>query len=265
MATWDQHGDGVYSMRYASLDLNIGAVVCPEGVLLVDTRATRPQARQVVDDLRQITKQPVRWVVNTHHHWDHTFGNCEFPQAAIWGHERCVDALRDFGESMRAQVKQFAPEHAADLDAVDIVIPVHTYTTEITVSFGGRTIELRHPGRGHTDNDTVVIVPDSGVVFAGDLIEESAPPSFSDSYPFEWPEAARAVAGWAGGVVVPGHGAPVDASFVRAQAEHLSEVSALARQHHDAGLTAEQAAAEPGPFPERALLDAYTRAWEQIT
>ena len=95
---WIEHGDGVFSKRYESLDLNVGAVVCGDGVLVVDTRAHHGQARDLLADLRRITPHPVRWVVNTHHHWDHTFGNAVLLPAAIWGHERCALALRLRGE-----------------------------------------------------------------------------------------------------------------------------------------------------------------------
>jgi glyoxylase-like metal-dependent hydrolase (beta-lactamase superfamily II) len=235
----------VFSKRYASLDLNIGLVVCPDGLLLVDTRATRAQARQLKEDIREVSRLPV-------------------PDAAIWGHAQCGPTLTENAERMRGEVKRMAPHHAADLDEVTIVPPHHTFTDEITIAFGGRTVQLRHFGPAHTDNDTVVIVPDADVVFAGDLVEESAPPGFGDSYPFQWPAVDRALASIAGGVVVPGHGAPVDAAFVLAQAEELAEVARVASDRNAAGMTPEQAAAEGGPYPERTLIDAFTRAWEQL-
>lgn len=263
MAPWTQHAEGVYSKRYASLDLNIGLVVCREGLLLIDTRATGAQARQLKDDIREVSRLPVRWIVNTHHHWDHTFGNGEFEEAAIWGHTRCGPSLLENAERMREEVKRMAPDHAADLDAVTIVPPHHTFADEITIAFGGRPVQLLHFGPAHTDNDTIVVVPDADVVFAGDLVEESAPPSFGDSYPFEWPGVARRLASTAGGAVIPGHGAPVDAAFVLAQAADLEAVADLARERHEAGMTPEEAAAAGGPYPERTLTEAFTQAWEQ--
>lgn len=262
--TWTELGDGVFSWRYRSLDLNVGAVICPTGVLLVDTRATPVQARELRADLSRLTRLPVQWVVNTHHHWDHTFGNAEFSEAAIWGHERCADALTRHGESMRTQVQALAPDHADELAAVVITPPTHTFRSEITVSFGGREVELRHLGRGHTDNDVVVMVPDALVVFAGDLIEESAAPGFADSYPLEWPDTLRFLADLAGGVVVPGHGAAVDAAFVRTQASELQVVADAATQRHRAGMTVAEAVGAGGPYPERNMTDAFTRAWEHL-
>src|SRR4030042_1829872 len=77
---------------------------------------------------------------------------------------------------------------------------------------------------GHTTNDIVVVVPDAGVLFAGDLIEESSPPYFQDSYPLEWPDTVVALLEMAQGPVVPGHGAVVDRAFVAAQHQDPAEV-----------------------------------------
>jgi len=94
---WTEVETGVFVRRHRSLDLNVGAVVCGDGVLVIDTRATHVQAAEMVESLRPIPRLPVRWVINTHHHWDHTFGNQVFPDAAIWGHERCAEAMRLYG------------------------------------------------------------------------------------------------------------------------------------------------------------------------
>jgi len=180
--------------RHRSLDLNIGAVVCGDGVLIIDTRASHVQAAEMVESLKDFTRLPVRWVINTHHHWDHTFGNQVFPEAALWGLERTAEAMRTQGEAMRAQVKAMAPDHADTLDQVVITPPRLTFATTATLTFGGTVVELRHLGRGHTDNDIVISLPERNALFAGDLIEEGAPPSFNDSFPLDWPETVTA--GW---------------------------------------------------------------------
>jgi glyoxylase-like metal-dependent hydrolase (beta-lactamase superfamily II) len=260
---WIEIGDGVHVRRHRSLDLNVGAVICPGGILLIDTRASHRQGRDLHRSLDGF-HLPVRWVINTHHHWDHSFGNAVFEGSAIWGHTRCADALREHGEAMRRSVIERAPEHTAEFEEVVIKPPTFTFTTESQVSFGGREVVLRHLGRGHTDNDIAVFIGDAGVVFAGDLIEEGAPPSFNDSFPLEWPDTAATLAAASGGVVVPGHGAVVDAAFVNTQQAELAEVASLAREYHSEGVTPEVAAARGGPYPVSVLQNAFSRAWGQL-
>jgi glyoxylase-like metal-dependent hydrolase (beta-lactamase superfamily II) len=261
MYDWLELGDGVFSRRYRSLELNVGAVVCGEGILLIDTRAHHGQADELLRDLRRVSPHPVRWVLNTHHHWDHTFGNAVFLPAAIWGHERCAEVLAAHGERMREEVKAWAPDLAEVFDEVEITPPEHTFRESVTLRLDGRTVEFRYLGRGHTDNDVVVLVPDSDVVFAGDLIEESAPPAFQDSFPLEWPEAVTALLELVAGPVVPGHGRVVEREFVAAQQQDLAAVAGLAVERHAAGMSAAEAASAGGPFGPEPLLDAFTRAW----
>lgn len=257
---WTEIGDGVFVRRHQSLDLNIGAVMCPGGILLVDTRASHRQARELQRSLDRF-RRPVRWVINTHHHWDHTFGNGVFEDSKIWGHERCASALREHGDRMLRSVVEMAPEHADEFGEVVITPPAFTFASEASVSFGGREVTLRHLGRGHTDNDAAIFVDDAGVVFAGDLVEEGAPPSFSDAFPLEWPDTAAALAAVSGGIVVPGHGAVVDAAFINTQQAELAEVARLGRERHTAGMTPETAASQGGPYPANVLETAFSRAW----
>lgn len=261
---WTEHGDGVFSRRYRSLDLNIGVVVGDGGLVVVDSRANHAQGRELARDL-EVFGLPVKWLINTHHHWDHTFGNAMFAAAAIWGHTRCAEILRTGGEAMRSLVKEAAGEEAAAFDEVVITPPQFTFTSEVTVTFGGRQIEMRHLGRGHTDNDVVIAIPDAGVLFAGDLVEQGAPPAYNDAFPFEWPATASALLALADGVVVPGHGAAVDAPFAATQRDEISEVARLATERHAAGMTVAQAAEQGGPYPIEVMATAFARAWEQAS
>lgn len=119
---FDQLGEGVYRRRYESLDLNVGVVVGDDAVLVVDTRSTRREAEELLGELRQLTSLPVRWVVNTHWHFDHTFGNGVFADVEIWGHELCQIALAERGQDMLAGVREWFPEERhSEIDDVRIV------------------------------------------------------------------------------------------------------------------------------------------------
>jgi glyoxylase-like metal-dependent hydrolase (beta-lactamase superfamily II) len=264
MSDWTEHGAGVFSRRYPFLDLNIGLVICGDGSLVIDTRSHYREARQLQDEVRSITSCPVRWVVNTHHHWDHTFGNALFLPAPIWGHRRCAETLRSSGELMRREVQSWAGDEEGLFAEVVITPPDHLFDAGIDLVLDGRAVELRHLGRAHTDNDVVVRLPDAGVVFAGDLVEESAPPSFDDSFPLEWPDALSRLVDLVAGPVVPGHGAVVDAAFVVAQQTDLDLVAELANERHAAGMTVPDAAAAGGPFPAAVLRTAFSRVWPAL-
>jgi glyoxylase-like metal-dependent hydrolase (beta-lactamase superfamily II) len=116
--------------------------------------------------------------------------------------------------------------------------PDHTLTIAADVDVGGRLVELRYLGRGHTDGDIVVRVPDADVLFAGDLLENGATPWFGDGYPIDWPATVDRLRSLATGVVVPGHGAESDRSLVERQLAEFRLVAALARRVHDGRLIA---------------------------
>ena len=175
--------------------------------MVIDTRSTHVQAREILTDLRELTAAPVSVVVDTHGHFDHAYGNHVFRPAPIWGHERCVTFMERTGEQRRAAIATNEPEIAADIPEVVIDPPDKTFSETAFVDVGDRrVVELRFLGRGHTDHDIVVGVADAGVLFAGDLLENGAVPWFGDGYPLDWPETAFGVAELAFGVVVPGHG-----------------------------------------------------------
>lgn len=244
---WQELADGVFRRRYASLDLNVGLVVGAERVLVIDTRAHHGQADELLAHVREVTALPVDVVVNTHHHWDHTFGNARFRGAELVGHERCRQRLVDEGADVVAHLSTAAwlPDEARRAIAqVDVCPPTTVMTDALDVDLGGLVARLSHLGRGHTDNDVVVTVGD--VVFAGDLVEEGAPPSFGDAYPREWVATLDRLLPTITGTVVPGHGDVVDHAFVAEQRDAIQravdgepvfadEVMAVVRARLDAG------------------------------
>lgn len=245
---WVELGDRVFVRRYAFFDQNIGVVLGDDAALVIDTRSTHAQAREIVADLRRLTPSPVRVVVDTHGHFDHAYGNHVFRPAPIWGHEGCVAFMARTGEARRSRIAADNPEISADLPEVVIDPPDKTFSETAHVEVGGRRVVLRFLGRGHTDHDIVIEIRDAGVLFAGDLLENGAVPSFGDAYPLDWPETAARVAELTTGVVVPGHGDPGRREFADAQAAAIAELAFLARRVRDGDLTLDEAVART-PFP----------------
>jgi glyoxylase-like metal-dependent hydrolase (beta-lactamase superfamily II) len=228
--TWREIGEGVLVGRYRYYDQDIGAIVAADGVLVVDTRTTGGQAREIRDDIAALTGLPIRWFVNTHWHYDHAFGNATLRPAEGWGHVACARGLVAHGERMRTRVAAAEPALAAELAEVPIDPPERLFEDVATIDLGaGRTVELQFLGRGHTDADIIVVEPRSGVLFAGDLLENGAPPYFGDGYPIDWPDTVERILPFVTGAVVPGHGDVADRSFVETQLADLRAIVALAR------------------------------------
>jgi glyoxylase-like metal-dependent hydrolase (beta-lactamase superfamily II) len=266
MSMWSEVGTGVFVRRYAFYDQNIGAVMGDDGVLVIDTRVSHRQADEILSDLKELTPLPVRAVVNTHGHNDHAFGNHRFRPALIWGHARCARMIRETGAAQLAAVAAAIPELAADLAEVVLDPPDQTFdgdSASLEFDAGGRRIDLRYLGRGHTDNDIAVLVPDADVLFAGDLIEADAPPFFGDGYPIEWPATVERLLELVTGAVVPGHGTVGDRAFVVRSMVEIRAIAELATLVH-AGTLELDAAVLRTSYPADAAREPLERALAQL-
>lgn len=259
---WVELADGVLVRRYKELDQSIGLVIGDGECLVVDTRANLVWGAELAAAVRKVTKAP--WTVAlTHWHWDHCFGTAEFLPAAVWAHERCHAELAANGTTARDSVAELyvqdgRPEVAELLRDVEPVLPDRLMTDRTELSVGGRRVDLAYFGLGHTDNDIVVHVPDADVVFAGDLVEQGAPPGFGDAHPLHWPATVGGIIGLAPRVVSPGHGEPVDADFVRGQQAELTLIADLCSELVTARCSMAAALAR-SPYPEDVLRTALAR------
>lgn len=270
MSPFEEIADGVYLMRYPIVNVSVTLVLGTDRALVVDTLSTPVHAGELAAAIGKVTALPLT-IVNTHHHFDHCFGNDTLAGAGvpIWGHEYAAAHLREDGATvareLAEQCRDEEPELAEGFAAVRIRPPDHLVQRSASVDLGGRTVSLRHYGRGHTDADLVVLVPDADVVVAGDLVESAGPPGFGDAYPLEWPETLAALTHelTAATVVVPGHGAPVDREFVRAQHGQLTELDWLIRDGHADGAPASSVAAR-SPFGPDVSLVAVERGYAEL-
>ena len=282
---WDEVGDGCYRRRYRTFDLNVGVVRGSDALLVIDTRADLRQADELLDDLRSFGR-PVRWVVNSHWHFDHVFGNQRFverargelvraeavevsPNLELWGHVDLPATLLDDEAELRASLRAFYGEQAGDeFDRVSLTPPDRLVVDRHSLDIGDRGVELAHCGRGHTGNDLAVVAADGDVVFAGDLLEQSAPPAYGDDcYPLAWPRTLDALVGIGASTFVPGHGDVMAALAAAEQAQAIAVVADLIRELHDAGLDVEDALEEAGdrwPFPAPTLVHAVKRGYAEL-
>ncbi len=164
-----------------------------EDFVVVDTHGSAAAGRVALADLDSLGVGHVTHVVNSHWHWDHTFGNVAFrdavPDVPIHAHVEAARWLSEHGQRMKQRFADFPDDaHREDVAATEIVIPDKTFTETHVLDLGDRIIELLFLGRGHTSGDIVTRVVDADVVAAADLIEESAKPWIGlNSWPLEWP------------------------------------------------------------------------------
>jgi cyclase len=229
---------------------NTGFLLGPQGVISIDTCSTRRRTEAFVRAIGSVTTAPVRAVVNTHHHGDHTFGNCLFPNAAIIAHERT-----------RAEAIAFGPPGKLPFwdgpDWGELVLdpPFITYADQLTVHAGDLQAQVRHVGTAaHTTNDSIVWIAERSVLFCGDLIFNGGTPFLlmgSISGAIEVLE--NVIAPLNAKLIVPGHG-PVFDDFgpVQATLDYLRFVIAAAAEGRRAGLSPLDAArqADLGRFAQ---------------
>jgi cyclase len=151
---------------------NTGFLTGPQGVISIDTCSTRRRTQGYLDAIASVTPAPVRAVVNTHHHGDHTFGNCMLPGAAIIGHERTRAEAIAFGPPTDLGIWDGPDWGNLTLDA-----PFITFTDEIALHAGDLRAQVRYVGTAaHTSNDSIIWIPEHSVLFCGDLIFNGGTP-----------------------------------------------------------------------------------------
>ena len=263
--SWREIGDRVFVRRYKFFDQNIVAILGADETLVVDTRTSPGQAEEIKVDLRELKAPPVTVVVDTHGHSDHVFGNHSFRPCQIWGHYLCVPFMRGQSEKARAALMAQMPDLADDFAKVVVDPPDQTFTDRASVEFGGRQVELHYLGRGHTDNDIVLVAADANVVCAGDLLENGATPFFGDGFPMDWPETAGRLLALIDSktVVVPGHGDHAGHGFASASFAAFTDLATLARQIHAGQLDLEAATAS-APYPAESARAPLERALAQL-
>jgi glyoxylase-like metal-dependent hydrolase (beta-lactamase superfamily II) len=265
---WQELAEGLFTIPLEPFRANVGLVLGQERALLVDTGASLADGRELVHLARRVAADLPLEAVNTHHHFDHCFGNGAFQPEAIWGQRLCAEHLRWEGpleqRAVVARLRETDPEMAHQVGSSPIVQPGCLFDDRVELDLGDRVVTLIHPGRGHTDGDGAVWVGETRILFAGDLVEEGDPPSFEDSFPLDWPDTLGALLELGPEKVVPGHGMVVDSAFGRRQQADLQHLADLARTGFQASRRPIDFDADTA-FPAAVAQVAVRRAYFQLT
>lgn len=187
-------------------EANAGFIVMDEAVLVIDTHMVPEAARELIAKIKKITPLPVRYVVNTHWHPDHTHGNASYKEAfgsetMFISHATTRADIATLGSELLARNRT---KNAALAD-VELVLPDLTFSHELKLHMANRRIQLLFFGRGHTRGDIVVYLPDDALAFVGDLVT-GGPPFARDGYPFAWISTIQALQQLNIKTIVAGHG-----------------------------------------------------------
>ncbi len=222
---------------------NTGFLVASGGVTSVDTCSTERRTRDYLDAIAKISPRPVRTLISTHHHGDHTHGNWLLPGATIVGHDRCRE------EVLAAGLPHF-PGIFSDVDWGDVRLapPFLTYSAGVTLYSDDLRCEVRYVGTpAHTNNDSIVWLPDRSVLFSGDLIFNGGTPFLlMGSVTGAIEVLENVVKPLSPRVIVPGHGDVCGPEAIDDVLGYLRFVLATARAARAAGLSPLEAARETG-------------------
>jgi cyclase len=218
---------------------NSGVIVSGTDTMLVDTLATEARTRDLAAAIEGRGIRTPNLIVTTHHHGDHHFGNFVFSDTAtVVGHENTRTQVVAAGLGMC----NIWP----DVEWGDVVLqpPQITYTsTHVIEGQGGRRVELHHLGTAHTDNDTVVWLPEERVLFLGDIAFPAAAPYVLFGSVRGSIAALERMLEWDPVTVVPGHGSPGGMQIIHDTLEYFEWIEEEAHRAVESGLSYREAAA----------------------
>ncbi|MEU8586983.1 MBL fold metallo-hydrolase [Streptomyces sp. NPDC048664] len=231
-AGWEALGPRAGRRRLPVWDCTVGLVAGEHAALLVDAGSSLDEGARLRAEARPLLAslggaRDVTHLALTHPHFDHVLGAAAFPGAEVFGAAGVETVLSHGRAELGADAVRYGLDPAAAAAAVDAPTPPTRPVPDAwTLDLGGVRVVLANVGPGHTAHDLAVLVPgDRAVVFCGDLVEESGEPQAGpDAVPSRWPAALDRLLGLGGpdALYVPGHGAVVDAAFVRAQRDELA-------------------------------------------
>jgi cyclase len=221
---------------------NAGLIAGAESCIVIDALFAPSMTRAFRDAIRRVTGKPVRLLINTHHHVDHTMGNPLFPEAQIISHVNARAEQARAGTGVLELLRPRIPALVAEVDGVEPRLPDLTFEGELTLHLDGRTVRLLHLGRAHTIGDALVLLPEERLLFAGDVAFYHVTPLAIEGHVGGWIDVCDKTAALDVERIVPGHGPVGGKAELGELRGYLSSIREQARTAFDAGRSAEEAA-----------------------
>jgi glyoxylase-like metal-dependent hydrolase (beta-lactamase superfamily II) len=240
----------VFPDRRVNLVPNVGVILGDDAALVVDTGMGPANGDVVLAEAKRLAGGRRLLLTLTHFHPEHGFGAQSFVDAAEIVYNRSQgEELGASGEEFVELFKTFGPEVAERLEGVTLVQPHRTYDTALQLDLGGRTVELRELGGAHTLGDQIVLVPDAGVLFAGDLVENRFfAIVFGDvANGPAWIETLDRLSDVGARIVVPGHGEVAGPELIADLRSYLVDVQEAVRGRVERGDDVEAIVESLGP------------------
>lgn len=190
-----------------SFGANAGIIIGKDGIVVVDTMISAKEAKRFIRDIRTVSRKPIKYVVNTHYHFDHVFGNSEFAKlgAVVIAQENARKAMENSAKETLKNIGGYGLT-PGDMQGTTVAYPVLTYGDRMTIDIGGQQIELIHARHSHTDGDTLVYLPGKKVLFAGDILFTSYHPFLAEGNIEEWAKELDDIKTMDIEKIIPGHG-----------------------------------------------------------
>ncbi len=205
--SFDELGPGLYAYT-AEGDPNSGVIVGDDGVMVIDAQATPAMADELIARVAKVTDKPIKYVLLTHYHAVRVLGASAFKGAEILASDDTRKLIAERGQQdMDSEIGRFPRLFRAVESIPGLTWPHLTFPDEISVWLGKREVRIMHIGRGHTAGDVIAVVPDSNVVFSGDLVEYHSACYCGDAHFTDWPTTLDNLAQINASAIVPGRGA----------------------------------------------------------
>ena len=185
---------------------NAGFIVSEEGVLVIDSLMTPSLATRLLSEIRRVSKAPIRYLVDTHYHGDHVFGNQYFVPAPIIGHVNCRQELIEKFDANMNRYTSGRPELIPELEQIRMTLPDVTFEDRMNLRLGDREINLIYLGRAHSAGDILLHLPQEGLLYAGDIAFHRILPAFPDGHITKWLDVMEETRKLDFDTIVPGHG-----------------------------------------------------------